>query len=413
MTTLSAKNSSLWPRILTSIVLIPSALFAVYAGGWVLAVWAAAAGLAMAREWVKIVHREPAPGWRLALHAAAIVVSQALLQFGRPDYAMASIFLLALVGNVYAQRLGERSIWTVMGIVFIAIPCLAFVELRMLPAYGLETVIWILCIVWATDSAAYLAGSALGGPKLAPMISPNKTWVGAVSGLAAGMLAGMVLAQLAGHAPREAYHLELFLHAHSRFLKHTAEVTVDDCVGGKIIHAGESHILHLAEPVPHAAAGIGGVYSADHGDFLNDWQHLILADFHGDCIRVAVSHETRRGTVAHHAEAPAVVDNDEVSSTLLDKLCADPRARSGHDNRRPFRERIIQSFDDFFPCVGISFSCPLVWHVEKLDDLSHRDKLGSSTCAYLKCTSRSSDPAAHRRKGENHAFPSSRSGSRP
>ena len=207
MTTLSARNSSLWPRILTSIVLIPSALFAVYAGGWVLAVWAAAAGLAMAREWVKIVHREPAPGWRLALHAAAIVVSQALLQFGRPDYAMPSIFLLALVGNVYAQRLGERSIWTVMGIVFIAIPCLAFVELRMLPAYGLETVIWILCIVWATDSAAYLAGSALGGPKLAPMISPNKTWVGAVSGLAAGMLAGMVLAQLAGHAPREAYVL--------------------------------------------------------------------------------------------------------------------------------------------------------------------------------------------------------------
>jgi phosphatidate cytidylyltransferase len=207
MTTLSAKNSSLWPRILTSLVLIPSALFAVYAGGWVLALWAAAAGLAMAREWVKIVHREEAPGWRLALHAGAILGSQALLLADMHDLAMVCVLLMALIGNVYAQRLGERSVWTVMGILFIAIPCLAFAHLRMLDPFGLETVVWILCIVWATDSAAYLAGSALGGPKLAPLISPNKTWVGSVSGLAAGMVAGMALASAAGLWPDGDYVL--------------------------------------------------------------------------------------------------------------------------------------------------------------------------------------------------------------
>jgi len=207
MTTLSAKNSSLWPRILTSLVLIPSALFAVYAGGWVLSLWAAAAGLAMAREWVKIVHREEAPGWRLALHAGAILGSQALLLADMHDMAMVCVLLMALIGNVYAQRLGERSVWTVMGILFIAIPCLAFAHLRMLDPFGLETVVWILCIVWATDSAAYLAGSALGGPKLAPLISPNKTWVGSVSGLAAGMVAGMALASAAGLWPDGDYVL--------------------------------------------------------------------------------------------------------------------------------------------------------------------------------------------------------------
>lgn len=207
MTTLSAKNSSLWPRILTSIVLIPSALVAVYVGGWVLGVWASAAGLAMAREWVKIVHREEAPGWRLALHAAAILGSQALLLADMHEMAMVCVLLMALIGNVYAQRLGERSVWTVMGILFIAIPCLAFAHLRMLDPFGLETVVWILCIVWATDSAAYLAGSALGGPKLAPLISPNKTWVGSVSGLAAGMVAGMALASAAGLSPSAEYVL--------------------------------------------------------------------------------------------------------------------------------------------------------------------------------------------------------------
>ncbi len=200
MATLSVKQSSLLPRVLTSLVLIPSALLAVYLGGWVLGAWASAAGLAMAREWVKIVHREAA-GWRLGLHAAAIILSQALLVLGFAHYAMASILLMALIGNVYAQRLGERSAWTVMGILFVAVPCLAFSDLRLLVPMGLETVIWILCIVWATDSAAYLAGSALGGPKLAPLISPNKTWVGAVSGMAAGIVVGITLATAAGFEP--------------------------------------------------------------------------------------------------------------------------------------------------------------------------------------------------------------------
>lgn len=207
MTTVSARTSSLWPRIVTSLVLIPSALAAVYAGGWVLAIWATAAGIAMSREWIMIVHKERQPGWRIALHATAIVSSQALLAAGHGNYAMAAVFLMALVGNVYAQRLGERSIWTVMGIVFIALPSLAFSELRMLTPFGLETVVWLLCIVWATDSAAYLAGSAFGGPKLAPLISPNKTWVGAVSGLAAGIMAGILLTQLTGFVAREPYVL--------------------------------------------------------------------------------------------------------------------------------------------------------------------------------------------------------------
>lgn len=207
MTTVSAPKSSLWPRIVTSLVLIPSALAAVYAGGWVLAVWATAAGIAMSREWIMIVHREQQPGWRLALHTVAIVLSQGLLVAGHANYAMAAVLFMALVGNVYAQRLGERSIWTVMGIVFIALPTLAFSELRMLTPFGLETVVWLLCIVWATDSAAYLAGSAFGGPKLAPLISPNKTWVGAVSGLAAGIIAGILLTQLTGFVARDPYVL--------------------------------------------------------------------------------------------------------------------------------------------------------------------------------------------------------------
>lgn len=195
--TAEVKRSSLWPRILAAAVLVPAALGATYLGGWVLAAWVAAAGVAMAVEWTAIVHRERL-GWRLGLHVLALAASQALVAMGRADWALASILVVALVGNVVAQGREERGLWVVVGIVYIALPCLALVWLRQQPSFGLEMVIWLMLVVWATDSAAYLAGSVFGGPKLAPDISPSKTWTGAVAGLAAGIAATIGFAQYLG-----------------------------------------------------------------------------------------------------------------------------------------------------------------------------------------------------------------------
>ncbi len=192
-----ASGSRVWLRIVTAAILIPAALLAVFAGGWVLAVWSTAAGVAMAREWVRIVHREPF-GWQLGLHVLALAASQVLLAMGLADWALTAILFVALAGNVVAQRLDERGLWVVLGIVYIAVPCLALVWLRQHPLHGLETVIWLLAVVWSTDSAAYVAGSAFGGPKLAPLISPKKTWAGAIAGLAAGVGISILLAELAG-----------------------------------------------------------------------------------------------------------------------------------------------------------------------------------------------------------------------
>ena len=195
--TADAKRSSLWPRILAAIVLVPAALGAVYLGGWVLAVWVVAAGVAMAVEWNAIVHRERM-GWRLGLHVAALAASQALVALGHADWALASILVVAIIGNVVAQGREERGLWVVLGVLYIAVPCLALVWLRDQAPYGLGMVIWLFLVVWATDSAAYLAGSAVGGPKLAPDISPSKTWAGAVAGLEAGIAATVGFAQLFG-----------------------------------------------------------------------------------------------------------------------------------------------------------------------------------------------------------------------
>jgi phosphatidate cytidylyltransferase len=56
---------------------------------------------------------------------------------------------------------------------------------------GRETIFWLLAVVWGTDIGAYAFGRAIGGPKLAPSISPKKTWAGAIGGLVSGVLAGV------------------------------------------------------------------------------------------------------------------------------------------------------------------------------------------------------------------------------
>ena len=55
-------------------------------------------------------------------------------------------------------------------------------------------VLWAMVVTWATDIGAYAAGRAIGGPKLAPAISPNKTWAGLAGGVAAAALFGWLIA---------------------------------------------------------------------------------------------------------------------------------------------------------------------------------------------------------------------------
>lgn len=75
----------------------------------------------------------------------------------------------------------------------------ALLWLRHQPVLGRETLIWIMACVWATDIGAYFVGSLAGGAKLAPSISPSKTWSGLVGGMAwaavASALVGWVFGQ--------------------------------------------------------------------------------------------------------------------------------------------------------------------------------------------------------------------------
>jgi phosphatidate cytidylyltransferase len=97
--------------------------------------------------------------------------------------------LLAVVA-VLAWRLTGQ-VAPALGVPYVGLTAIALIWLRA-DAAGFSRVLVLLLIVWATDIAAYLAGRLIGGPKLAPAISPGKTWSGAAGGLVGALVVGFV-----------------------------------------------------------------------------------------------------------------------------------------------------------------------------------------------------------------------------
>lgn len=133
--------SELLKRTLVGIVMIGVALAAAVAGGSWFAVLVAAAAAVMFIEWTRMVR-----GWGFS--------------------------------------------WLLAGFGYALIPALALLWIRERGAHKLDMLLWVFIVTWSTDIGAYGAGRAIGGAKLAPAISPNKTWAGLVGGMIAASLLG-------------------------------------------------------------------------------------------------------------------------------------------------------------------------------------------------------------------------------
>jgi phosphatidate cytidylyltransferase len=88
---------------------------------------------------------------------------------------------------------GEGAWWRVAGLAFFGLVIVAALSLRGATDDGILASVFLGSVIWLTDTGAYFTGRQVGGEKLAPDISPGKTWSGALGGLALGTLAGLVL----------------------------------------------------------------------------------------------------------------------------------------------------------------------------------------------------------------------------
>lgn len=77
------------------------------------------------------------------------------------------------------------------GLIYVALAMAFLVELRRDPVQGLPMVLWLVSVVIAADVGGYFAGRTIGGPKLWPRVSPNKTWAGAIGGLVLALGVGV------------------------------------------------------------------------------------------------------------------------------------------------------------------------------------------------------------------------------
>jgi phosphatidate cytidylyltransferase len=178
-------------------VLIPLVLAVVWLGGWWFAALLALAGALMAREWCTIVH--PGSALQLALHLLAVLAAAVVSGLYGGVAALLCVAVIWLAAALHAWRtMPLPSLWTYAGVPYVALPLLALVSLRADPVYGLTAVVWLLVVVWSADTAAYAAGRGIGGPKLAPAMSPNKTWAGLVGAAFGAALAGGLAGGLAG-----------------------------------------------------------------------------------------------------------------------------------------------------------------------------------------------------------------------
>jgi phosphatidate cytidylyltransferase len=177
-------SRNLLMRVVAALVLAPIAIAIAYAGGWLWTVLVTVTVIGLYLEWLAIVGaarqtRVVVPG------VVGLAIAGCCLAFGRID---ASLVLLALGFAGVALFSPERRGWTATGFGYAAAAQMASVLVRLDQLWGFVALILIFLVVWVTDIGGYFAGRGIGGPKLWPRVSPNKTWAGAVGGFAASLV---------------------------------------------------------------------------------------------------------------------------------------------------------------------------------------------------------------------------------
>jgi phosphatidate cytidylyltransferase len=188
-------------RVVSALALLPISLAMVVLGGWGFAGFVELAVVLMALEWSRLtsLRFDRRSGWVAGGAVLAVGVTATLLiAAGRPEAALGCLLGGALLSGLVAWVAGGPPLWTGLGVGYVGLPALALIWLRTVPELGLGLLIWLLVVVWTTDTAAYFAGRSLGGPRLAPAISPGKTWSGLCGGMLGAALTGALAAWLLG-----------------------------------------------------------------------------------------------------------------------------------------------------------------------------------------------------------------------
>ena len=193
----SFANANFFQRVGSALVLAPLAFYAIYAGGWFYPLFVTLIVSLGLREWLRLVDPKIHIRSKIFAHLSLLAIMGLGAWQNSAFGAMLGTVLVLILFLIAARDHVARAGWVALGIPYMAGSGLAFLYLRAIPESGLDMVCYLLACVWGTDVGAYIAGKLIGGAKLAPDISPSKTW--------AGLWGGMALAALFGYGISAAF----------------------------------------------------------------------------------------------------------------------------------------------------------------------------------------------------------------
>jgi len=186
-------------RAVFGFMLAAVAAAATIAGSFPFAILVGAVCVAALREWHRIV--EQGGFARELLLDSIFLVSALMLMSWRPGSFVPWAVLAVAAGLVFvgAFARGARPFWHASGVLYIGVPALLLTYLRASVPHAPWVIMGLFLVVWATDTGALMCGKLIGGPKLFATLSPNKTWAGAVGGVAlACIVMGAYIASIRG-----------------------------------------------------------------------------------------------------------------------------------------------------------------------------------------------------------------------
>ena len=186
------KPGELMLRTISAVLLAIPALYATWAGGLVFAAMCAIGSALILYEYLGMVASALTVPFRV-IAAIATAVTALLWILGFTGLAL-GFFAVSIAVLLVWEIAQLKSAWSAAGVAYAALPFVALVADRGPGQEGLILILLVFACVWGADTFAYFSGRTIGGPKLAPSISPKKTWAGFVGGLVgAGVVAYFVL----------------------------------------------------------------------------------------------------------------------------------------------------------------------------------------------------------------------------
>lgn len=148
----------------------------------------------------KIIHKihqlDPSSNTKQRVISGVVMITLAVyaIFFSKNLFLLLAIALTILMVFEWidmTKNMSDQKKWRLIGFFYILIPVYCVIKIRF---YDVDVLFWMFAVIWATDIFAFFAGRSLGGKKLAPTISPNKTWSGLAGGVIASALIGLMSA---------------------------------------------------------------------------------------------------------------------------------------------------------------------------------------------------------------------------